>query len=207
MQVINKADFDLDDASCKANTGKTYGEWFAFLDGFDALKLGRRESVQRIYNSIDGTDAWWPTTIYVAYEKEKGILKKDGLLEGYSICCTKTIAAPVEKTYAAWTDPKAFAEMFGDNGTQDLKEGGAIACDGGCKGAFTRIRPNKDLRFTWEHPGVTAPMTVDVMFQDNKGKTLMNVMTSRIQTRPEADGLRDAWAGALNRLKAIVEAS
>lgn len=72
---------------------------------------------------------------------------------------------------------------------------------------FARIRPNKDLRFTWEHPGVSAPMTVDVMFQDNKGKTLMNVMTSRIQTRPEADGLRDAWGEALNRLKAIVEAS
>ena len=63
------------------------------------------------------------------------------------------------------------------------------------------------MRFTWEHLGSTAPMTVDVMFQDNKGKTLMNVMTSRIQTREEADGLRDAWAGALSKLKALAETS
>ena len=36
-------------------------------------------------------------------------------------------------------------------------------------------------------------MRVDVQFQDNNGKCLMNVMTSRIQTRPESDGLRNAW--------------
>lgn len=204
MTVENKADFVVDDASCRANTGKTLIEWFAELDAFDGLKKGRRDSVQHINATVK--DAWWPTTIYVEYERHHGIVKKDGLAEGYSICATKTISAPIEKTYAIWTDPKGFAEMFGDGGRQDLSEGGSLSCDGGCKGTFSRIRPNKDLRFSWEHPGCSAPMTVDVMFQDNKGKTLMNVMTSRIQTRGEADGLRNAWAAALNRLKQLAEA-
>ncbi len=35
-------------------------------------------------------------------------------------------------------------------------------------------------------------LRVDVQFQSYKGKCLMNVMTSRIQTRPESDGLRNA---------------
>ena len=48
-------------------------------------------------------------------------------------------------------------------------------------------------------------MQVDVQFQDNKGKCLMNVMTSRIQTLAESDGLRNAWAEALDRLKEICE--
>lgn len=204
IQVQNKPDFAIDDASCKAATGKTLQEWFKELDGIDALKLGRRDSVNHMYAQTK--DAWWPTTIYVEYEKHHGIVKKDGLQEGYSICCTKTIAAPVEKTYSVSTDSQSFAHMFGDNGKQNLVEGGEISCDGGCQATFTRIRPNKDLRFTWQHPGSTAPMTVDVMFQDNKGKTLMNVMTSRIQTRDEADGLRNAWAEALNRLKSLAEA-
>lgn len=76
-------------------------------------------------------------------------------------------------------------------------------CKGGITATFTRVRPNKDLRLTWQHTGITAPIQVGVKFQDNKGKTLMNVMPSRIQTRGEADGLRDAWGEALNRLKAI----
>lgn len=203
MKVTNKPDNVVDDATCKAATGKTLGEWFRELDAIDGLKKGRRECTQHVNTSTK--DAWWPTTIAVAYENHHKVLKKDGLSEGFTICVTKTIGAPVETTYAAWVDKNRFAEFFGDNGRQDVREGGMLTCDGGCKGSFSRVRANKDLRFSWEHPGCTAPMTVDVQFQDIKGKTLMNVMTSRIQTRAEADGLRDAWSAALTKLKSIAE--
>lgn len=203
MKVANVPDFAVNDATSKEKTGKTFQEWFVELDRIDGLKIGRRNSVYHVNEMIK--DAWWPTTIYVEYERHHEVSKKDGLAEGYTICVTKSINAPVEKTYAVWTDPQAFSEMFGDNGKQSLEEGGSIQCDGGCKGTFLRVRPEKDLRFTWEHPGCTAPMTVDVQFQDNKGKTLMNAMTSRIQSRDEADGLRNAWSEALTRLKALAE--
>jgi uncharacterized protein YndB with AHSA1/START domain len=204
MQVTNKADFSLDDATCKAETGKTFSEWFEVLDSVDGIKIGRRESCVKM--GIWSTQPWWATTIYVAYEKHKGVVKKDGMAEGYTICVTKNINAPVEKTYATWADPAKFAEIFGDSAKQSLEEGGTLTCDAGVKATFTRVRPNKDLRFTWEHPGCTAPLTVDLQFQDNKGKTLMNAMTSRIQTREETDGLRDAWTAVLNKLKAAAEA-
>ena len=203
MQVANKSDFPVTDEACKKATGKTLEQWFKELDKIDGLKQGRRACTRQIH--AHKVDPWWPTTIYVEYEAHHGVKKKDGLAEGYSICATKTIKAPVEKVYKIWTNPKTFAEIFGDDGKQALEEGGTISCKGGCKGTFLRIRPNKDLRFTWEHKGSTAPMRVDVQFQDDKGKCLMNVMTSRIQTRPESDGLRNAWADALIRLKSICE--
>ncbi|MBL8064644.1 MAG: SRPBCC domain-containing protein [Chthonomonadaceae bacterium] len=206
MKVTNTPDNPVTDAACKSATGKTLQEWFKELDAYDGLKKGRRDSTNYMYDKIGTKDAWWPTTIYVEYEAHHGVKKKDGFGEGYSICCTKGISAPVDKVYATWTDAGKFKEMFGDNGRQDVKEGGEIACEAGCKATFTRVRPDKDLRFTWEHPGCTMPMQVDVMFQDNKGKCLMNVMTSRIQTRDEADGLRNAWSEALTRLKSLSEA-
>ena len=203
MRVTNKSDFPVTDAGCKKATGKTLKQWFTELDTIDGLKQGRKASSLHIYT--DKVDPWWPTTIYVEYEAHHGVTKKDGLAEGYTICVTKTIKAPVNKVYKIWTDPRQFAEMFGDDGRQALEEGGSISCKGGSQGTFLRIRPNKDLRFTWEHTGCTAPMRVDVQFQDAKGKCLMNVMTSRIQTRPESDGLRNAWAEALTRLKSLCE--
>lgn len=206
MIVSNEPDFPVDDAACKANTGKAFSEWFAELDRIDALGMGRRETVRWIYETIGSTDPWWPVTLAVEYEKAKGLVKKDGLPEGYTICVTKSVKAPVSRVYATWTDPAKFAEMFGDSGTQNVVEGGNIACKGGCKGTFSRIRPDKDLRFTWEHPGCTAPMTVDVQFQDVGGKTTMNVMTSRIQSRGEADSLRVSWTAALDRLKQMAGA-
>lgn len=206
MKVTNAPDFPVTDDACKAATGKTLQDWFKELDAIDGLKKGRRDSVQHIYVQAGLKDPWWPTTIYVAYEAHKGVVKKDGFAEGYTICCTKNIGAPVAKVYETWTDPAKFKEMFGDNGRQHVEEGGTLECDSGCRATFTRVRPEKDLRFTWEHPGSTMPMQVDVQFQDNKGKCLMNVMTSRIQTRDEADGLRNAWGEALVRLKALAEA-
>lgn len=203
MQIENKPDFPVTDEACKAATGRTLKEWFKELDKIDGVKQGRRASVQHMY-SIKA-DPWWPTTVYVEYERHKGVVKKDGLAEGYTICATKTINAPVEKVYKAWTDPKTFAQVFGDDAKQDVKEGGMLTCQAGTKATFTRVRPNKDLRFTWEHKGITAPVTVDVQFQDNKGKCLMNVMPSRVQTRDEADGLRRAWGEMLTKLKAVCE--
>ena len=204
MKVKNDPDFPLTDTACQAATGKTMQEWFAELDGIDGLRAGRRECNRHMMGQK--VDPWWLATITVEYEKHHGVKKKDGLFEGYTICVTKGISAPVDKVYATWTDPAKFAEMFGDGGTQDLKEGGTVSCSAGCKGTFSRIRPDKDLRFTWEHSGSTAPIVVDVMFQDNKGKTLMNVMSSRIQTKGEADGLRDSWGGFLVKLKSLSEA-
>ncbi len=205
VRITNTSDFPVTDAGCKKATGKTLKQWFKELDTLDGLKQGRRASTLHIYETMGKADPWWPTTIYVEYEAHHGVTKKDGLAEGYSICATKSIKAPVAKVYKTWTNPKAFAEMFGNAGKQTVKEGGSISCTAGCKGTFLRVRPNKDLRFSWEHKGCTAPMRVDVQFQNNKGKCLMNVMTSRIQTRPESDGLRNAWADALNRLKSLCE--
>lgn len=203
MKVNNKPTFPVSGDACAQATGKTLTEWFKELDKIDGLEQGRRACVRHI-NGFKA-DPWWPTTIYVEYERHHGVTKSDGLPEGYSICATKTIKAPVDKVFKAWTDPQMFSEVFGDDPRQEVKEGGTLTCKAGTKARFTRVRHNKDLRFTWEHNGITAQITIDVQFNENKGNCLMNVMPSRVQTRGEADGLRAAWGEALNRLKAICE--
>jgi uncharacterized protein YndB with AHSA1/START domain len=209
MKVINEPDYPSTDAACLSATGRDMPAWFEYLDRINGLKIGRREATSQMLDDAklgrETESVWWVTTVYVEYEKARDVRKKDQLFEGYMICCTKNISAPVEKVYATWTDPALFAEMFGDEAKQTVEEGGGFECKSGCKGKFTRVRPNKDLRFTWTHPGATSETLVDVMFQDAKGKCLMNVMTSRIQTRGEADGLRRAWADALARLKSLAE--
>ncbi|MCZ6816427.1 MAG: DUF4287 domain-containing protein, partial [Planctomycetota bacterium] len=105
MQVVFKADQPVTDAACKKATGKTLKQWFSQLDKRDGAK--RRESVNWLYEK-QGVDAWWATTVFVEYERSKGIVnKKDGRIEGFNICVTKTVAAPVKDAYRAWVDGKA----------------------------------------------------------------------------------------------------
>jgi len=206
MKYKLEAEQTLSDAGCQAATGKTLTEWFALLDAREALKDGRRNTVMHLYEQM-GRNDWWATTIAVEYEKQAGaVVKKDGLPEGYGICVTKTIAAPLEQVYKAWTDSALASRWLGAGMQAEVKDGGAYRnADGDC-GKFLRVRENKDLRLSWENPAFSAPSLVDMALSDKGGgKTGLLLNHTRIQTRPEADGLRAAWGEAFNKLKAMLE--
>jgi uncharacterized protein YndB with AHSA1/START domain len=204
MKSTFKSDHPVTNEAAKTATGKTLDQWFAELDKADGLKLGRREINNRLY--AQKLDPWWCATIAVEYEKHHNVRKKDGLFEGYFVCVTKTIAAPVAEVYKSWSNGAELSKWFGAAAKADVKDGGTFESKDGDKGTFLRVRENKDLRMTFETAGSTAPTQVDVQFQDKgKGKTGLLVNHTRIQTREEADGLRAAWAQALDQLKATCE--
>ncbi len=203
MKCTFESDNPVTNEAAKAATGKTLEQWFAALDKQDGLKQGRR--AVNNYLVDQKVDFWWATTISVEYEKHHDIRKKDGLYEGYFICSTKTIAAPPDQVYSAWASGPELSRWFGET-KAEVKDGGSFENKDGDRGTYLRVRPNKDLRMTFENKKMSAPTQVDVQFQDKgKGKTGLLVNHSRIQTRPEADGLRNAWAEAISKLKTVCE--
>ena len=204
MKYILKSENPVTNESAKSATGKTLDQWFAELDKANALKLGRREINNRLY--AQKIDPWWCATIAVEYEKHHDVRKKDGLFEGYFVCATKTIAAPPADVFKAWANVKDLSQWFGTDTKADVKDGGTYENKDGDRGKFMRVRENKDIRMSFENKNFSAPTQVDVQFQDKgKGKTGLLVNHTRIQTREEADGLRAAWAQALDKLKAYCE--
>jgi len=201
MKVDLRPDFDVTDASCKECTGKSLKEWSAVLDA--ASPANRREAIQYIYGEIGAKDAWWPTTVWVEHEKHKGVVRKDGRGEGYNICVTKTVAAPVSAVYAAFTGDE-LKNWFGASASFD--EQGRVDDGDGNGGELLRVRKDKDLRFKWNTKGSEDESQVDVMFAEKAGKTGITLNHGRIQSRAEADGLRRAWGEAFDRLKKNLEA-
>ena len=204
MKYSLKPEHPVTNEAAKAATGKSLDQWFAELDKTDGLKLGRREINNRLY--AQKLDPWWCATIAVEYEKHHDVRKKDGLFEGYFVCATKTIAAPPAEVYKAWSNNKDLSDWFGAGTKADVKDGGNYENTDGDKGKFLRVRENKDIRMSFENKNFSAPTQVDVQFQDKgKGKTGLLVNHTRIQIREEADGLRAAWAQALDQLKSLCE--
>lgn len=195
----------MSDAVAKAKTGKTLKQWFAVLEEQGGLKAGRRNLVNHLYSELK-VDEWWATTLAVEFEKAAGQVEKDGKPKGYSICSTKTIAAPLGEVFAAFGDAKALSQWFGPNAKADFKDGGSFSTGDGDKGTFTRIRPNKDIRIDWQHPKLATGAPVEVMFADKgKGKTGITLNHNRLQTRRDADEARAAWAAAFDALKKFLE--
>ncbi|MFN2510352.1 MAG: SRPBCC domain-containing protein [Pyrinomonadaceae bacterium] len=204
MKSTLKSDHPVTNEAAKAATGKTLDRWFAVLDKMDGLEQGRRAINNHLYEQK--VDPWWCSTIAVEYEKHHGVRKKDGLFEGYFVCATKTIAAPPADVFKAWSTGDELSKWFGSGAKADVKDGGAFETKDGDNGIFLRVRQNKDFRMTFEKKAFSAPTQVDVHFQDKgKGKTGVLVNHTRIQTRAEADGLRAAWAEALDKLKSVCE--
>ena len=202
MNVDYRPDFPVTDDGCVAATGRPFVEWYTFIDAA-GLAEKRRDAIQAIYNETGrGKDMWWPTTIWVEFERERGVVvKKDGRPEGFNICCTKSFKQAPDELYPHFASEAAFSQWVpGWSGA--LEEGAAFTC-GDASGTVGRMRPGKDVRMTWRGPGY-PPTEIEIQFNVLNGKTTVNFYHKRIGTRAEADGLRRAWAECLERLKTLV---
>ncbi|MDA1230884.1 MAG: SRPBCC domain-containing protein [Planctomycetota bacterium] len=208
MKVQLTSDFPVTDAACRKATGKSLKEWYKAIDSQGDLKSKRREAIHWIYDETGrGKDVWWPTTIWVEYERVNGIVnKKDGRLEGFNPCITKSIAASVPVVFDAFVGESVAKMWFGKKARIKATDGGSFDDGDGHTGKYLRVRSNKDLRFTWIDPKAASETLVDVAIADKgKGKSGITLMHQRIQNRNEADGLRRAWSHAFEVLKGMLE--
>jgi uncharacterized protein YndB with AHSA1/START domain len=206
MKIAHVDSPEVTDATCREKTGKTLKQWYAELDGRGGIAKGRRELVNHVYEHCN-KDAWWSTTIVVEYERERGQEEKDGLPAGYSICSTKTVAAPLAKVFAAFGDAKLLDQWLGPKTGVKLEEGGTLENGDGDRFTFKKVRPQKDVKFTFERADITPATQVEVLFADKgQGKTGITLNHTRIQSRADADRLREGWSEALTKLKSVLEA-
>ena len=206
MIVELTPDFEVSDASCRNETGKTLKQWFAAMEKHPDNPLSRRDAINWLYAEMN-KNIWWPTTVWVEYERSKGVVnKKDGLGEGYNICVTKTINAPVSAIYELWTKNDLLKKWWGNRTRATVKNDGTFDDGDGHTGTYLRVRDDKDLRFNWLSSPESHVTQVDVSFADKgKGKTGITLNHQRIQSRDEADGLRRAWSIAFEQLKKLAE--
>jgi hypothetical protein len=180
MPIELKSDHPVTDEACKEATGKTLKEWSDILTAKPEFVGKRRDAINWIWDqtSRDTTGSWWGITIWVEHERRIGKVQKDGRSEGYGICSTKTVKAPVDKVLSA------VAEHIPN---------------------IIRIREGKDIKAKWETPGGSGETDLDAMFTNKDGKTGITLNHNRIQTREEADGLRRFWSEALDEIKKKLE--
>jgi uncharacterized protein YndB with AHSA1/START domain len=197
----------LTDGEMRERSGRTWDEWFAIMDEFGGPSKGRRELGGLLVETHKLKDPWLSSTLLVEYEAARGAVEKDGRAKGYMICSTKTVAATPAAAYEAWTTGDAWSGWFAPGVELEFAEGGRFAAGDGARGEIKKIRPAKAIRLAWEHPDCAPGTPVEVTFQPKGAdKCIVMVAHDRIQTRREADDLRDSWGRRLDALKTVLEA-
>jgi uncharacterized protein YndB with AHSA1/START domain len=205
MKVEARSDNPMGEADVKRETGKSWDAWFKVVDDMDGAALGRKAVTEALVRD-HGLAPWWAQTVAVDWEGARKVHLKDGRPKGYFICVTKTIAAPAERIFDAFGDAKQLSAWLGSGATASFKEGGAFSTGDGNHGTYLKITKPKKLKLTWDDGDPAAVSSIEVILTPKGEKTAFLLNHDRIPTRPLADGLRAAWAGAVDRLKKLMEA-
>jgi len=173
------------DAAVKAKTGKVWAEWFRVLDKAGAKKWPHKEIAVYLYEK-QNVPAWWAQMVSVGYERECGLRLKFQKCDGaFSASGSRTLAAPMTKAFAAWTDEKLRQRWLP-----------------GAKIEITSATPGKYVRAKWNG---TSRLSVG-FFGKGRAKTQVAVDHEKLANSKECAKMKSYWFEALNRLEKILGA-
>jgi hypothetical protein len=177
MNAIEPA---ISDEAIKEKTGKSWTEWFDILDIAGAQLMTHKQIVAYLVEK-HGIGSWWQQMVTVTYEQARGLRQKHEMPSGYQISRSRTIAAPVEHVFTAWTDETRRHHWLADSNF-----------------TIRKANTNKSLRITW----VDGKTSLDVRFI-SKGpeKTQITVQHDKLASVEDAESMKIYWADMLEKLE------
>jgi len=172
------------DEAVNAKTGKVWAEWFKILDKAGAKKWPHQE-ISAFLRDKQGVGPWWAQMVAVAYERERGLRQKFQKCDGeFSASGSRTIAAPMAKAFAAWTDDKLRAKWL-PNGKLEI----------------TTATPGKYVRGKWGDSRLSVGF-----YAKGSEKTQVAVDHGKLASSNESAKMKSYWFAALNRLEELLQA-
>jgi cobalamin-dependent methionine synthase I len=172
------------DEAVKAKTGKVWAEWFKILDKAGARKWPHKD-IAAYLKEKQKVQSWWCQMVAVGYEHERGIRQKFQKCDGeFSAGGSRTMAVPMAKAFAAWTDEKLRKRWLPDG-----------------KLEITTATPGKYVRGKWG----TSRLSVG-FYGRGAVKTQVAVDHGKLASSRESAKMKSYWFAALNRLQGILEA-
>jgi hypothetical protein len=176
----------MSDEAIQRRTGKRWGEWFAILDAWGGTEHTHKEIAAWLSEKQD-IDGWSAQSVTVGYERARGMRvpgQRPG--GGFSVTASRTIAAPVERLFEAFTD-------------ESVREGWL-------PGAELRERtstPSKSARFDWEDGSTRV---VVGFYPKTDAKSQVALEHERLPDADSAEQMKAFWREGLAKLKVQLEA-
>jgi hypothetical protein len=171
------------DEAVKAKTGKVWAEWFTILDKVGAKKWPHKE-IAAYLREKQRVPAWWCQMVSVGYEHERGIRQKFQKCDGeFSTSGSRTMAVPMAKAFAAWTDEKLRRRWLPDG-----------------KLEITTATPEKYVRGKWG----SSRLSVGFIGK-GAAKTQVALDHGKLASSRECAKMKAYWFNALNRLESLMK--
>ena len=173
----------ISSAAVKKATGRTWPQWLAILDRAGARKMPHRQIAAHLRRQHRMSD-WWSQILTVGYEQARRLRAKPPESDGFAVSVTKTIAAPVDRAFAAWRDA-ALREQWLSRTPLTVR----------------KATPHKSIRIVWADQTL-----VSVNFWP-KGPLKCQIVPEHgcLATPEAAEKMKAYWAEKLEQLRAFLE--
>jgi uncharacterized protein YndB with AHSA1/START domain len=171
----------MSDEAVEAKTGKNWSRWFKHLDAAGAKKMSHQEIVAHLRDKHD-VRAWWQQMVAVTYEQARGLREVGEKPGGFEISVSRTITAPVSKTFKAWTEEKTRKQWLPADFT------------------VRKSTTNKTLRITW-----ADGTDLVAAFYPKGAKCQVVAQHAKLKDAKTGARMKKFWADALDRLKESLE--
>lgn len=174
----------LSDESVKKATGCEWHKWVFALDKAGGKEMSHREMVAHIREKYH-TPGWWSQMVAVGYERIRGLRAHGQQRSGdWTVNKSKTIAAPLAKLYAAFSNARRRALWLP-----------------GVKLTIRGATPGKSMRLRWEDGS-----PIDVGFSARgDAKSQVAIEHRKLPTKADADRVRAFWSERLETLAAMMK--
>lgn len=135
---------------------------------------------------------------------------------------SRTLRAPRERVFQAWTDPEEIKRWFGPDSCQvieaslDLRVGGGFRfrfrdseqSEYDLRGEFREVTPPGKLVYTWEWENdsdyLDRETVVSVEFIDLAGSTEVRLAHENLPSEQSAENHEHGWSGSLDKLEKLL---
>jgi uncharacterized protein YndB with AHSA1/START domain len=174
------------DETIRERTGRGWEEWFDRLDDWGAAEKSHREIARHVADELGIVPlAWNAQAVAGSYERARGLRAVGEHADGFSLTASRTVAAPVERLYAAFADASARRRWLPD---AELRERTATA--------------PKSIRFDWGD----GPSRLHVTFAPKgDGKSTVALSHERLADAGARERMKAFWAERMTAMKQEVE--
>jgi len=174
----------MSDTALRERTNRTWTEWFAILDAWDATAHSHPEIARWLVHE-HGIGMWWAQTITVGYEQERGLREPAQVCGGeFAASASKTVNVPVERLTEAFTDDRLREQWLPGAGL-----------------TIRTARPGKSVTADWDGGGRLAVYFTAA----GTTKSRLSLQHLRLPDAKTAEAHKAFWRRAVAELKTVLE--
>ncbi len=174
------------DDAIRSRTGRGWEEWFDALDAWGAPDRTHRDTARWVAEQLGVVPlAWAAQAVTGSYERARGLRAVGEHADGFAITASKTLAVPVDRLFAAFTDEDVRRRWLPDGPLRER----------------TSTAP-RSARFDWGDGTQRVHVTFAAKGEDRSTATLEH---RRLADAEEADRMRRYWRERVSVLKAELE--